>query len=105
MQLTIHSDFCNSQFKEAVHAFRQWVFPFAKYYLTDLNLLGRPNLDDESDLNEVAGYNTNLILKLKKGLDRYKINTLGNQDIHTRKANFTSALRSSDPFYVWSNKN
>ncbi|GIY00534.1 uncharacterized protein CEXT_769461 [Caerostris extrusa] len=101
LEMLISSNLVLQQYKTAVSAFKQWVFPFADNYL-DTSMLPS-HLEMEQTIENLV---TKAIAKLddmKLKVDLYKT-TVKKTDKYLQNGEFSSRYSSTEPFFVWRNQ-
>ncbi|XP_069673891.1 uncharacterized protein [Periplaneta americana] len=91
-----------SEYERFVAAFKQWVFPFAEYYLRDFNL--PTTLAPSDDLDNQAGNIKNQLEFLKRKLKEYNSSSVSGTDDRFHKEEFNSDKEVIEPFLVWKNE-
>lgn len=104
LEKSVQENTLNRQVQQAFHAFKMWVFPFAKLYLAEF--WSNPGVQVFQEVgNRSVESTTEMHLRqidqLQDRLERYKAMTVNSHDTHVIHTNFTSAHKSSRPFYVW----
>ncbi|XP_055924347.1 uncharacterized protein LOC129956469 [Argiope bruennichi] len=102
MEETIRSNLVLMEYKRALDAFKQWVFPFAEYYLGKFVLPSHLKLD--KNIEDLVTNAANQIEIMKQKIDLYKI-SVKNTDKYIQNGEFSSRWKSTDPFFVWKNEN
>ncbi|XP_069673870.1 uncharacterized protein [Periplaneta americana] len=91
-----------SEYERFVAAFKQWVFPFAEYYLRDLSL--PTTLVPSDDLDNQAGNIQNQLEFLKRKLKEYNSSIITGIDDSIHHEEFNSDQEVTEPFFVWRNE-
>lgn len=104
LNLVTESHIFLAEYEKALHAFKQWVFPFAHTYrdllmpVTHINTI----LTSNSSSLQIELY-TKQIQNIQLRLKHYRATSVGSHDTHLLRSSFYSGLRSSGPFFVWRN--
>lgn len=85
----------NVEIQKAMQAFKQWIFPFAKFYLPPVKYFVT---------NDMTENHLKLMEQLDDSLQLYKASVIPGHDSFIINLNFTSGARSSRPFYTWRNE-
>ncbi len=91
--IKIRENLLDVEVKKAVHAFKQWVFPFAKFYFG-----GQPRRNDS--LSEFGAEHSQLVEKLHMELAKYRAMSVGDQDTFIMLTNFSSGLKVRHIIYA-----
>ena len=101
MEIAIRSSMVLKEYEIATNALKQWTFPFASIYLSELEVPSQ--LADSSDLNSLVARATSQIKVIKKNLLNYK-NSIHQHDHNIHNAMFNSDFVSTSPFFVFDKK-
>ncbi|KAF8789764.1 hypothetical protein HNY73_007677 [Argiope bruennichi] len=101
LEMVIRSNVVLTQYRAAVNAFKQWVFPFASYYLEQSMLPSQLQL--ENDFENLVDGAVKQIDSIKSKLDLYKT-SVKKTDKYINTGEFSSRYMSTEPFYVWRNQ-
>ncbi|GBN24043.1 hypothetical protein AVEN_265363-1 [Araneus ventricosus] len=98
LEFVIRANIVVKQYKSAIDAFKQWVFPFADDYIE------KPMLPSQLELNKniqnLVQNATREIETIKQKLDLYDA-SVKNGDQYLECEEFSSRYVSSKPFFVW----
>ncbi|CAL8092051.1 unnamed protein product [Orchesella dallaii] len=101
-ELLLKSNLFLWDYEQALNAFKQWVFPFAKNYLHPEDLTADSTITKQ-DIAQVAELYLSRIERLRTAISTYNTMTVKGDDILI-KSYFSSESESSQPFYVWRNE-
>ncbi|GFT70513.1 uncharacterized protein NPIL_152991 [Nephila pilipes] len=101
LDVLIRSNLVLREYKVAINALKQWVFPFAHNYLEKSQLPSHFELDGNMD-NAVSTA-VEQIDKVRKKINLYKKFVTKN-DEYKHTGEFSNRFISSKPFYVWRNE-
>ncbi|GIY70357.1 uncharacterized protein CEXT_753831 [Caerostris extrusa] len=101
LEIHIRSNLVLKQYKTAVDAFKQWIFPFAHTFLETSMLPS--HLELEENIENLAQNAFAQIEKMKLKLDLYKT-SVKSSDKYLNIAEFNSRYVSTEPFFVWKNE-
>ena len=102
LEIKIKSNILLGQFAMARKAFAQYVFPFANLYLQEFNLLAHLELDN--NLENLVSNAINQLEVIKTNVKEYNQTIIKGHDTNLIIKEFNSDAISSQPFYVWRNK-
>ncbi|GBN27198.1 hypothetical protein AVEN_46586-1 [Araneus ventricosus] len=100
LEMLIRSNLVLTQYKTAVNAFKQWVFPFAHNYLEESMLPS--HLELKKNIENLIDSAVKQIESLESKLDLYKT-SVKKTDKYIHTGEFSSRYVSTEPFYVWKN--
>ena len=101
LEIAIRSNVLLKQYRIAIEALKQWVFPFAKGYLEDLM---RPEeLKQKDNLTDQVEAASSEIETIKRNVELYKT-FITKEDQYIHIADFDSKGVSTRPFFVWKNE-
>lgn len=98
LELEIRSNLVLQRYKSVVGAFKQWVFPFADYFLKSLH-----DFDDSESLESLVPKVIVQIENIERRLSDYK-SMITEHDKVLFSGYFDSHHVSSRPFFVWENE-
>ena len=101
LEIVIRSNMVLKEYETATSALKQWVFPFASIYLSDIKL---PEQLDSSDLNSLVSRASKEIELIKRKLLEYKT-SIQHEDRYIHNGEFNSDYVSTKPFFVFENAN
>ncbi|GFT48415.1 uncharacterized protein NPIL_178081 [Nephila pilipes] len=101
LEILIRSNLVLQQYKTAIDAFKQWVFPFAHNYLQDYQL--PTHLKLEGSVENLVTDAVKQIEDLKSKIGLYKT-SINKTDEYIQNGEFSSRYVSTDPFFVWENE-
>ncbi|XP_069673901.1 uncharacterized protein [Periplaneta americana] len=91
-----------SEYERFVAAFKQWVFPFAEYYLRDFSLPS--TLASSDNLDSQTGNIQRQLEFLKQKLEEYNSSIISGIDDNIHHQEFNSSQEVTEPFFVWKNE-
>ncbi|CAL1264629.1 unnamed protein product [Larinioides sclopetarius] len=97
----IKSNLVLKQYKTALHAFSQWVFPFSENYIQKSMLPS--HLESVKTLDNLVSTAASHIECMKTKVDLYKTSVM-KKDKHLHYGEFNSQNFSTKPFFIWKNK-
>ncbi|GBN84605.1 hypothetical protein AVEN_232252-1 [Araneus ventricosus] len=98
LEFVIRANIVLNQYKSAIDAFKQWVFPFADDYIEKPMLPSQLELD--KNIQNLVQNATREIETIKQKLDLYDA-SVKNGDQYLECEEFSSRYVSSKPFFVW----
>ena len=101
LEIAIRSNMVLKEYETATNALKQWTFPFASIYLSELKL---PRQLQNSDLNNLVAAAAKEIEVIKRKLMEYKT-SIQHQDKYIHNGEFNSDYVSTKPFYVFEKGN
>ncbi|CAL1286288.1 unnamed protein product [Larinioides sclopetarius] len=101
LEFAIRANIALMQYKSAINAFKQWVFPFADHYIKKSLLPSQLELD--KNIQNLVQNATRNIETIKQKLDLYDT-SIKNSDEYLECEEFSSRYVSTQPFIVWKNE-
>ncbi|KAF8789795.1 hypothetical protein HNY73_007706 [Argiope bruennichi] len=101
LEFAIRANILLKQYKAAINAFKQWVFPFADHYIEKPMLPSQ--LELEENLQNLVQHATREIEAIKQKLDLYNT-SVKNGDQYLGCEEFSNKYISSQPFFEWKNE-
>ncbi|GBN31375.1 hypothetical protein AVEN_12449-2 [Araneus ventricosus] len=101
LEWAIRSNIVLKQYKSAVDAFKQWVFPLVDHYIETPMLPSQLQLD--TNIQDLVQNAMREIETIKQKLALYNT-SVKNSDQYLQSAEFSSRYVSSQPFFVWKNE-
>ncbi|GBN91149.1 hypothetical protein AVEN_186955-1, partial [Araneus ventricosus] len=101
LEFAIRSNIVLKQYKAAIDAFKQWVFPFANRYIEKAMLPSQLVLD--TNIQDLVQNAAREIDSICQKLDLYNASVKKSDQFH-QHGEFSSRYVSSQPFYVWKNE-
>ena len=101
MEIAIRSNMVLKEYEIATNALKQWTFPFASVYLSELKVPSQ--LADSPDLNSLVEKATNQIKVIINNVLKYK-SSIHRHDHNLHNATFNSDYVSTSPFFVFDKK-
>ncbi|KAF8789449.1 hypothetical protein HNY73_007386 [Argiope bruennichi] len=101
LEFAIRANIVLKQYKSAMDAFKQWVFPFADSYIEKSMLPSQLELD--TNIQNLVQNATREIERIKQKLDLYNA-SVKNGDQYLVCEEFSSRYVSSQPFFTWRNE-
>ncbi|GBN58883.1 hypothetical protein AVEN_245906-1 [Araneus ventricosus] len=101
LEFVIRANIVLEQYKSAIDALKQWVFPFADHYIEREMLPSQLELD--KNIENLVQNAARQIEAIKQKIDLYDASIMkGDQYLECEE--FSSRYVSSQPFYVWKNE-
>ncbi|GBO10552.1 hypothetical protein AVEN_71486-1 [Araneus ventricosus] len=101
LEFSIRANVVLKQYKSAIDAFKQWVFPFADHYIEKSMLPSQIEL--ETNIEDLVQNAARQIEAIKQKIDLYDA-SVKNGDEYLQCEEFSSRYVSSQPFFVWKNE-
>ncbi|CAL1286293.1 unnamed protein product [Larinioides sclopetarius] len=98
LEFAIRANIVLKQYKSAIDAFKQWVFPFENNYIEETMLPSQLKLD--TNIQDLVQNATKEIETIKQKLDLYDT-SIKNGDEYLKCGEFSSRYVSTKPFFVW----
>lgn len=102
LQISIRSNIVLNEYKFALVAFKQWIFPFAERFLGDFQL-PQSVISNDTALETLVSDVSKKIESIRAKTEAYKTK-IESFDKHIYLAQFTSNSTTMEPFYVWKNE-
>ncbi|XP_018007170.1 uncharacterized protein LOC108664972 isoform X3 [Hyalella azteca] len=102
LEILIRSNLILTQYKTAVNAFKQWVFPFAGLYLERIMSPSHLAINN-GNIEDLATKAVEQIEYIRARVDEY-MTAIQRHDQHIHEGLFDSHHDSSHPFFVWRNE-
>ncbi|GFY45511.1 uncharacterized protein TNIN_165361 [Trichonephila inaurata madagascariensis] len=100
LDMLIRSNLVLMEYKTAINALKQWVFPFARNYLEKPQLPSPFELDESMD--RVVSKAVEQIDNVRRKISLYRVFVV-KDDEYKFTGDFSSRYNSSMPFFVWKN--
>ncbi|GFU18336.1 uncharacterized protein TNCV_1980241 [Trichonephila clavipes] len=101
LDMLIRSNLVLMEYKTAINALKQWVFPFARNYLEKSQLPSPFELDESMD--RVVSKAVEQIDNVRRKISLYRVFVV-KDDEYKFTGDFSSRYNSSMPFFVWKNE-
>ncbi|GBO21330.1 hypothetical protein AVEN_267892-1 [Araneus ventricosus] len=101
LEYVIRANIVLEQYKSAIDALKQWVFPFADHYIEKSMLPSQIEL--ETNIEDLVQNAARQIEAIKQKIDLYDA-SVKNGDEYLQCEEFSSRYVSSQPFFVWKNE-
>ncbi|KAJ6642714.1 hypothetical protein Bhyg_07668 [Pseudolycoriella hygida] len=101
LDMTIQSNLVLLEYENSMHAFKQWIFPFARSYLESVTLPeSLKPVQDELSLREQVVMADKQLREIKDHITRYW-STIPEHDQFFYNGKFYSNEKVGGPFYMW----